>query len=110
MLGHPSGRLLLGREPYALDMEQVIATAGKYNKIIEINSSPYRLDLDWRWGAFARENHVKTALNPDAHSIDGLQDYRYGINIARKAGFEQKDVINSLGVEEIIQLFADIHH
>ena len=109
MLGHPTGRLLLGREPYALNMEKVIETAGKYNKIIEINSSPYRLDLDWRWGAFARENHVKTALNPDAHSVDGLRDYRYGINMARKAGFEQKDVINSYGVEEINKLFADIH-
>jgi DNA polymerase (family 10) len=109
MLGHPTGRLLLGREPYALDMEKVIEMAGKYNKIIEINSSPYRLDLDWRWGNFAREKNVKTALNPDAHSIDGLQDYRYGINIARKAGFEAKDVINSYSLAGIIKLFADIH-
>jgi len=109
MLGHPTGRLLLGREPYELDMEKVIETAGEFNKIIEINSSPYRLDLDWRWGNFARDNHVKTALNPDAHSVGGLQDYRYGINIACKAGFEQKDVINSYGVEEINKLFAEIH-
>ncbi len=105
MLGHPTGRLLLGRESYNINMEKVIETAGNYNKIIEINSSPYRLDLDWRWGVFARENKVKTALNPDAHSIDGLQDYRYGINIARKAGFETKDVINSWNVDQISALF-----
>ena len=109
MLGHPTGRLLLGREPYAIDMEKVIETAGRYSKIIEINSSPYRLDLDWRWGSLARHHNVKTALNPDAHAIDGLQDYRYGINIARKAGFEQADVINSLDVHQVKELFSKIH-
>ena len=108
MLGHPTGRLLLGREPYAIDMEKVIETAGRYNKIIEINSSPYRLDLDWRWGSLARHHNVKTALNPDAHSIDGLQDYRYGINIARKAGFEQSDIINSYSTDQIRKLFNKI--
>jgi DNA polymerase (family 10) len=108
MLGHPTGRLLLGREPYAIDMEKVIETAGRYNKIIEINSSPYRLDLDWRWGSLARHHNVKTALNPDAHSIDGLQDYRYGINIARKAGFEQSDIINSFSAEQVREIFDRI--
>jgi len=108
MLGHPTGRLLLGREPYAIDMEKVIETAGRYNKIIEINSSPYRLDLDWRWGSLARQHNVKTALNPDAHAIDGLQDYRYGINIARKAGFEKADVINSYSTDQIRELFNKI--
>jgi DNA polymerase (family 10) len=106
MLGHPTGRLLLGRESYELDMERIIETAGQHQKIIEINSSPYRLDLDWRWGKLAKECRVKTALNPDAHSIDGLQDYRYGIHIARKAGFEANDVINSWTVQQISNLFA----
>lgn len=105
MLGHPTGRLLLAREPYALDMEKVIEIAGEEKKIIEINASPYRLDLDWRWGRLAKAKGVKTALNPDAHSIEGLQDYHYGIGIARKGWFEKGDVLNSYSLSEVEQYF-----
>ena len=103
MLGHPTGRLLLAREPYALNMEQVIQVAGEENKVIEINANPYRLDLDWRWGKSAKANGVKTVLNPDAHSIEGLQDYIYGIDIARKSWMEKADVLNSYPLSEIEQ-------
>jgi len=105
MLGHPTGRLLLAREGYALDMEKVINTAGKEGKIIEINASPYRLDLDWRWGKLAQKRGVKTALNPDAHSVEGLKDYRYGIGIAQKGWFRKEDVLNSYTREEIYDYF-----
>jgi DNA polymerase (family 10) len=105
MLGHPSGRLLLGREPYALNMEKVIEVVGNLGKVIEINSSPYRLDLDWRWGKYAKSKGAKTALNPDAHSIDELSDYQYGIGIAKKGWFEKQDILNSYTTTEINQYF-----
>ncbi len=105
MLGHPTGRLLLAREGYALDMEEIIKVAGEEGRAIEINSSPYRLDLDWRWGKLAQKKGIKTALNPDAHSIEGLKDYRYGIGIAQKGWFRKEDVLNSYTREEIQKYF-----
>jgi DNA polymerase (family 10) len=108
MLGHPTGRLLLGREAYPVNMEKVIEVAGTHKKIIEINSSPYRLDLDWRLGALARKYHVKVALNPDAHSIEGINDYKFGIGIARKAGFSSSDILNTLNRQQVQSLFNNI--
>jgi DNA polymerase (family 10) len=105
MLGHPTGRLLLAREPYKLDMEQVIEVAGKEKKIIEINANPFRLDLDWRWGKLARSKGIKTALNPDAHSIEGLKDFRYGIGIAQKGGFQKEEILNSYTLSEVEAYF-----
>jgi len=105
ILGHPTGRLLLGREPYKLDMEQVIKKAGELGTAIEINSSPYRLDLDWRLGKLANEHEVKTALNPDAHVLEGLTDFKYGIGIARKGWFKKERVLNSYNLSEIENYF-----
>jgi DNA polymerase (family 10) len=108
MLGHPSGRLLLGREAYAVNMEQVIKTAAQYHKIIEINCNPFRLDLDWRYGKLAKSLSVKTALNPDAHSIEGMSDYQYGIGIARKGWFEKGDILNSYPTQQVLQYFKNM--
>jgi len=105
MLGHPTGRLLLAREPYKINMEQVIRVAGKEKKIIEINANPFRLDLDWRWGKLARSSGVKTAINPDAHSTEGLKDYHYGIGIAQKGGFQKKDILNTYTTNEVEAYF-----
>lgn len=105
MLGHPSGRLLLAREPYKVNMEKVINVAGTEKKIIEINANPFRLDLDWRWGKLARANGVKTAINPDAHSIEGLNDYHYGVGIAQKGGFQKKEILNTFTVSEVMAYF-----
>ncbi len=106
MLGHPTGRLLLAREPYKVDMEKVIEVAGKERKIIEINANPFRLDLDWRWGKLARSKGVKTAINPDAHSVEGLKDYFYGIGIARKGGFSKEEIINTYTASQVEAYFA----
>jgi len=106
MLGHPTGRLLLAREPYKVDMEKVIEVAGEEKKIIEINANPFRLDLDWRWGQYARSNGVKTSINPDAHSLEGLKDYRYGIGIAQKGGFQKEEILNTFTVSEIENYFS----
>jgi DNA polymerase (family 10) len=105
MLGHPTGRLLLAREPYKVNMEKVIEMAGEVNKIIEINANPFRLDLDWRWGKLARSKGIKTVINPDAHSIEGLYDYRYGIGIAQKGGFTKEDILNSYTTSEVKAYF-----
>jgi len=105
MLGHPTGRLLLGREPYKLDMDKIIKKAGELGTVIEINSSPYRLDLDWRLGKLANEHGVKTALNPDAHALEGLTDFEYGIGVARKGWFQKENVINSYDLNAIEDYF-----
>ncbi len=104
-LGHPTGRLLLARDEYKVDMRAVIEAAGETGTGIEINANPRRLDLDWRWGKLAREHGVKTAINPDAHSLEGLQYMRYGVGIARKGWFTRDDVINAQQADEVKRFF-----
>lgn len=108
ILGHPTGRLLLGREPYPLDMGKVLETAAGHNKVIEINANPHRLDMDWRWGDLARKLGVKVAVNPDAHMPQTISDVEIGIGIARKGGFEAAQVINTYNKEDIRQFFSSI--
>lgn len=110
MLGHPTGRLLLGREAYPHDMNKILETAANYDRVVEINANPHRLDLDWRWGKRANELGVKTAINPDAHAIDGLFDYQIGIGIARKGWFEASSVLNTFSVDELKQLFLNMRN
>ena len=105
MLGHPTGRLLLAREGYALDMEKIIEVAAEEEKIIEINASPYRLDLSWQWGRHAAERGINTAINPDAHSSEGLLDYRYGIGICAKAAFAKENILNTYRADEVEHFF-----
>jgi DNA polymerase (family 10) len=105
IMGHISGRLLLSRDSYDFDIYEVINAAADYNKIIEINSSPYRLDLDWRYIKYAKEKGIKLAICPDAHNIEGLKDVKYGIGIARKGWLEAKDVINTYNVMDVIKFF-----
>ncbi len=106
MLGHPTGRLLLAREPYPVNMERVIDAAADHGKVIEINAHPMRLDLDWRLCRYARNKGVHIAVNPDAHSIDGLHDVTYGVGIARKGWLRKADVVNTGSVDEVLALFA----
>lgn len=105
ILGHPTGRLLLARDSYELDINEVIDAAAKYGKVIEINASPYRLDLDWRYIKYAKGKGIKFAICPDAHSIEGLGDAKYGIGIAQKGWLEAKDVINTYEIDEIRHFF-----
>ncbi len=101
VLGHPTGRLLLSRDPYQVDVVQIVNAAADYGKAIEINSHPYRLDLDWRMVKYAKEKKVKIFINPDAHATDGLHDVRYGIGIARKGWLEPGDVVNTMSLKTI---------
>ena len=95
MLGHPTGRLLLARDAYPVNMTEVINAASDYGRIIEINAHPTRLDLDWRLCAYAKEKGVTIAINPDAHTVEGLLDVRFGVGIARKGGLGKSDVLNA---------------
>jgi len=107
MLGHPTGRLLLNRDGYPVNMIEVINAAADYGKSIEINSHPLRLDLDWRLVKYAREKGVPICINPDAHNVDGLKDVEYGVGIARKGWLEKKNVVNAWKTAEVEKLFAE---
>ena len=104
MLGHPTGRLLLSREGYDVDMRTIIDEAARHDKIIELNASPYRLDIDWRHLPYARSKDVRISINPDAHNTAGLMEVFYGVCIARKGWLEKKDVLNTLSLEEITRI------
>jgi DNA polymerase (family 10) len=105
MLGHPTGRLLLSRDGYPLNLNDVINAASDYGKSIEINAHPMRLDLDWRLVKYAKQKGIKICINPDAHNTDGLNDVRFGIGIARKGWLESKNVVNCWPVKEVEQFF-----
>ena len=101
MLGHPTGRILLAREPYQVDMEALLQKALEKGIIMELNASPYRLDLDWINCKKAKSKGIKVSINPDAHKREHLQQIIYGVNIARKGWLEAEDVINTLSLQEI---------
>ena len=105
IIGHPTGRLLLNRDGYALDLEAIIDAAAEHGVCIEINAHPSRLDLDWHYLHRARDKGIKIPINPDAHAIDGIDVMRYGIGIARKGWLRASDVLNTLNAEEISAFF-----
>ncbi len=100
-LGHLTGRLLLTREGYQVDVPAVIEAAAATGTFIELNCSPKRLDMDWRWWPLAREKGVKCSINPDAHSIGALQNLHFGIGAARKGWLTREDVVNCLPLGKI---------
>lgn len=110
MLGHPTGRLLLSRDGYQVDMVNIIDAAARNNVILELNASPYRLDIDWRYLKYAREKGVMISINPDAHAAAGLGDVFYGVNIARKGWQENKDVLNTKSVNDIKDTFKKLRN
>ena len=101
MLGHMSGRLLLSREAYAVDVAAVIDAAADTKTVIELNANPRRLDMDWRWWPLAKEKGVLTSINPDAHHVSQLQYLWNGIGIARKGWLSAREVINTLPLGKI---------
>jgi len=106
IIGHPTGRLLLGREGYPINHRKVIDAAAALGVCIEINASPHRFDLDWRYCKYARDKGVLISINPDAHSIDGLADTFYGVGIARKGWLRRQDVLNTKSTKEIEKWFG----
>jgi len=101
ILGHMTGRLLLGRNGYEVDVDDIIKTASRNKKVIEINANPHRLDIDWRNIKKAKEAGVKFSINPDAHSKAGLADFIYGVYIARKGWLTRDDLLNTMDVDRV---------
>ena len=111
ILGHPTGRILQGREGFPIDMHAILRRMGEINsegvlKAVEINASPYRLDMDWRLCKYAKELGVPICINPDAHNPEGLKDVWFGTQIARKGWLESKDILNTKTVQEIENLLG----
>jgi DNA polymerase (family 10) len=104
ILGHATGRLLLSREGYKLDLGRVLETAKKHEKIVELNAYPNRLDLDWIHCRKAKELGVLISINPDAHSTADLENIEYGVATARRAGLEEKDVLNTRELDEVLKI------
>ena len=101
ILGHPTGRILLSRTGYPIDYQKVIDACAANGVVIEINASPYRLDLDWRWIQYALEKNVMLSINPDAHEMEGYFDMHYGVAVARKGGLLINMTFNALGLIDI---------
>jgi DNA polymerase (family 10) len=106
ILGHLTGRLLLAREPFPLDLDRVFARAAERGVAIEINADPQRLDLDWRQARRARSAGVAISIGADAHSAAGLANTEFGVRVARKAWLEAGDVLNTRDVEEFLAFAA----
>ena len=103
ILGHPTGRLLLSRDAYQIDMERVIAKAGERGVAIEINADPRRLDLDWRLLELARSHGVMISIGADAHNLRGLDNARFGIDMARKGGLDKDAILNCRDVDGFLE-------
>jgi len=101
IIGHPTGRLLGRREPYPIDIEQVLEVAAATGTALEINSSPDRLDLSDRYIRRGKELGVRFAVNTDAHDLHYLDDLQYGVLQARRGWLEKDDVINTMSYEQL---------
>ena len=102
ILAHPTGRLLLSRDPYALDVEAMLEKAAANRVAVEINADPHRMDLDWCYLHRARELGVTIAIGPDAHSVNQLDYVFGGVGMARKGWLEPKDILNTRDADAVI--------
>jgi DNA polymerase (family X) len=106
MLGHATGRLLLQREAYQINLEKIIDCAAQTGTWIELNCSSMRMDMDWRWWHRARNKGVKCVINPDAHRVAQFAMLRHGVTMARKGWLRREDVMNTLTLEEVGKALA----
>lgn len=107
IFGHPTGRLLLSREPVRINMGEVIRIAAENKVILEINTNPHRLDLDWRYCKAARDAGCRFVLSPDAHSLREIDYIRYGVNVARKGWLRASDVVNTTDADGFGDILRD---
>jgi DNA polymerase (family 10) len=101
ILGHMTGRQLLRRPGYEVDIEAVLAACGEHNVAVEINANPWRLDLDWRWHRRAMALGCRMAINPDAHSTREINFMRWGVEMARKGGVPKSCVLNCMDLPKL---------
>lgn len=102
ILAHPTGRLLLSREPYPIDIPAVLQKAAQVGVAVELNADPHRLDLDWRYCREAKELGVTIEIGPDAHSTAGLENVHFGIGLARKAWLEASEILNTGSADDVL--------
>ena len=107
VLGHMTGRLLLSRPGYPLDFNRIIDACAANNVVIELNANPNRLDMDWRYIKYALQQNVLISVNPDAHSIKGIDDIRYGIFSAQKALLPKEKNLSSFSLNEFEKFLSD---
>jgi DNA polymerase (family 10) len=106
IIGHPTGRLLLSRDPYGLDLDAVIEKAAATGVALEVNADPHRLDLDWRSVRRARERGVAISIGADAHSVAGVSNVDHGIGMARKGWLGPDDVVNAQPLDRFLARVA----
>ncbi len=104
--GHPTGRLLLQRDGYEMDMAHLLRVAAEEQVIVELNANPRRLDVDWRWGKMLQELAIDIGIHPDAHSVVGLDDIEHGVGIARKMGLTANQVTNTWEPKQYVERLA----
>jgi DNA polymerase (family 10) len=109
ILGHPTGRLLLMRSGYQINHKLIIDACAANSVVIELNAHPRRLDIDWRWINYALEKNVLISINPDAHSIDGFNDCKYGVLVAQKAGLTKEQNLSSFKLTEFESFLVRQH-
>lgn len=102
ILGHPTGRILLVREGYELDYDVILEACARHNVAIELNASPYRLDLDWRYIRKATQMGILISINPDAHAMDGLHDMHWGTEVARKGWLTPGQCLNAMPLDSFV--------
>jgi DNA polymerase (family 10) len=103
ILGHPSGRLILRREPFSFDLERIVAEAKRRKIAMEINSFPDRLDLRDHSARLCKEHGVKLVISTDSHHTKHLDHIKYGLLLARRAWLERGDVLNTLPAEKLLR-------
>ena len=109
ILGHPTGRLLLSRNGYPVDHKKIIDACAANNVVIELNAHPKRLDIDWRWISYCLEKNVLISIDPDAHTIQGYNDIRYGVIAAQKAGVTKEHNLSSFSLQAF-EDFIKVQH
>jgi DNA polymerase (family 10) len=103
MLGHSTGRLLLKRDAYKINLDEVLKAAAKHGKMIEINAQPSRLDLDWIHVKRAKDMGIPIVINPDAHSPGELELYKFGVDVARRGWLTKDDVFNTRSLKDVMK-------
>ena len=109
ILGHMTGRLLLSRNGYPLNHQKIIDACAANNVVIELNAHPRRLDIDWRWIKYALDKNVLISINPDAHSIEGFDDCKYGVLVAQKSGLTKQQNLSSFSLQEFEKFLVEQH-
>ena len=106
ILGHLTGRLLLARDAYPLELRRILDVAAERGVAVEVNAHPHRLDLDWLNLRYGLGRGMKTSVNPDAHSTEGIRYVRYGVGVARKGWCTSEDVLNAWPLERLLEHIA----